>query len=54
MAIGDAGNDLPMIINAGIGVAMENAFPEVKAHADKITLDNEHSGVAYAILNYAM
>lgn len=54
MAIGDAGNDLPMIEVAGIGVAMENAFKEVKEKANKITLDNEHSGVAYAILNYAM
>ena len=30
MAIGDAGNDLAMIEKAGIGVAMENSFPEVK------------------------
>ena len=49
MAIGDAGNDLPMILASGIGVAMENAYPEVKEKADFITLDNEHSGVAYAI-----
>lgn len=49
MAIGDAGNDLPMILTSGIGVAMENAFPDIKEKADFITLSNENSGVAYAI-----
>lgn len=54
MAIGDAGNDLPMIISAGLGVAMENAFPEIKEYADVITLDNEHSGVAHAINKFVL
>ena len=54
MAIGDAGNDLPMILAAGIGVAMENAFPEIKEQADALTLDNEHSGVAHAINKYVL
>lgn len=54
MAIGDAGNDLPMIVTAGVGVAMENAYPEVKGKADFITLDNEHSGVAYAINKFIL
>ncbi len=49
MAIGDAGNDLPMIKAAGVGVVMENAFPEIKEHADFITKTNLESGVAYAI-----
>ncbi len=49
MAIGDAGNDLNMIIKSGMGVAMDNAFPYVKKAAQFITLDNESSGVAYAI-----
>lgn len=54
MAIGDAGNDIPMIEIAGVGVAMENAFKEVKEKAKFITLDNEHSGVSYAINKYAL
>lgn len=54
MAIGDAGNDLPMILAAGLGVAMENSFPEIKAQADAMTLDNEHSGVAHAINKYVL
>ena len=49
MAIGDAGNDIPMIKKAGIGVAMENAFLEVKKSADYITLSNLNDGVSYAI-----
>ena len=49
MAIGDAGNDIPMIKAAGVGVAMENSFPEVKKIADFITLSNLESGVAYAL-----
>lgn len=50
VAIGDSGNDLHMIRWAGLGIAMSNARPEVKAVADWITsLDNEHDGVAEAI-----
>lgn len=54
MAIGDAGNDLNMILKAKVGVAMENAFPYVKKAANFITLDNENSGVAYAIDKYIL
>ena len=49
MAIGDAGNDIPMIKEAKIGVAMENAFPEVLEVADYITSSNRESGVAKAL-----
>lgn len=54
MGIGDAGNDLPMLLCAGIGVAMENAFPEIKQHADFITSSNEDSGVAKAIYTHIL
>lgn len=46
IAIGDAGNDLHMIEYAGLGVAMGNAFDEVKENADFITNSNEEDGVA--------
>ncbi|ERI94119.1 Cof-like hydrolase [Clostridiales bacterium oral taxon 876 str. F0540] len=49
ICIGDAGNDLHMIKFAGLGVAMGNAFPEVKEAADYITLTNEEHGVAHVI-----
>lgn len=49
ICIGDAGNDIEMIKYAGLGVAMNNAFPEVKNIADYITLSNEDTGVAHVI-----
>lgn len=49
MAFGDSVNDTPMLCEAGIGVAMGNALPEVKAVADYITLTNAQDGVAYAL-----
>lgn len=49
LAIGDSYNDLQMICWAGMGVAMGNAPPEVKAIADHITLSNEEDGVAEAL-----
>lgn len=49
MAIGDEENDLSMIKAAFMGVAMADARDTVKESAKFITLDNESSGVAYAI-----
>ena len=49
ICMGDAGNDLAMIEYAGMGVAMANAFDEVKKAANFITLSNEEDGVAFAI-----
>lgn len=49
MACGDGNNDLSMIQMAGIGVAMSNGVPELKAIADYVTADNDASGVAQAI-----
>lgn len=49
MAIGDGLNDLPMLRWAGIGVAVGNAAPEVKAEADWVVEDNNHHGVAEAL-----
>lgn len=49
MAFGDGLNDISMIREAGIGVAMLNAVDEVKAAADLITGSCEESGVAVVI-----
>lgn len=49
ICVGDAGNDIHMIQFAGLGVAMGNAFPEVKEIADYVTLSNEEDGVARVI-----
>jgi hydroxymethylpyrimidine pyrophosphatase-like HAD family hydrolase len=47
--IGDEINDVAMLAKAGMGIAMGNAIPEVKAVARYHTLPNEESGVGYAI-----
>lgn len=49
IACGDGYNDQSMIEYAGLGIAMANAKPEVKAVADYITLSNEEDGVAAAV-----
>ena len=49
LAIGDDVNDIPMISNAGFGVAMANAFDEMKAAADYIAPDRDEDGAAAAI-----
>lgn len=49
MAVGDSGNDLPMIQYAGYGVAMGNASEQVKAAAQFITKTCNDDGVAEAI-----
>lgn len=54
MTIGDQANDLPMIEVAGLGVAMGNAIPEVKAAAKIETATNREDGVAQAIVKYAI
>lgn len=49
MCVGDSDNDVNMLENAGIGVAMGNAADEVKDKVKVITGDNEHDGVAMII-----
>ena len=46
VAIGDDVNDLPMLQNAGLGVAMGNARPEAKAAAKRIIGSNADEGLA--------
>lgn len=54
MAVGDGSNDIAMLREAGLGVAMENATDEVKAAADVITLSNDREGAAAAIEKYVL
>lgn len=50
ITIGDDNNDLTMIKNAGLGIAMKNSTSKVKAVADIITeRDNNESGLAYEL-----
>lgn len=54
ICIGDSGNDKHMIKYAGLGVAMGNAFDEIKEAADYITLTNEEDGVAHVINKFIL
>ncbi|MDD2333267.1 MAG: HAD hydrolase family protein [Mesotoga sp.] len=47
--IGDHYADIPLLQRVGLAVAVENAFPEVKAVCDYVTHSNTNDGVAYAI-----
>jgi HAD superfamily hydrolase (TIGR01484 family) len=46
VAIGDDLNDLHMLRNAGLGVAMGNAHPEAKAAAKRVIGSNREEGLA--------
>lgn len=55
VAAGDEANDIPMLEAAGVGAAMVNAAPEVKAAADYVTeRDNNHSGVAEIVEKFCL
>ena len=46
LAFGDGTNDITMIRQAGTGVAMGNAAPEMLAAADRVTASNDEDGLA--------
>jgi Cof subfamily protein (haloacid dehalogenase superfamily) len=54
ICIGDEVNDLEMIRHAGLGVAMGNAIPAVKAVADYTTRSNEEDGVAHVVEQFLL
>ena len=53
-AFGDGSNDTMMLKTVGMGVAMANAMPEVKAAADRLTDSNDEEGVARFIEKYIL
>lgn len=48
-AVGDDVNDIPMIRGAGLGVAMGNALPEVKAAADRVAPSHDEDGLVHVV-----
>lgn len=54
MAVGDSLNDIKMIEQAGIGVAMGNAQTKIKEVADYTTDTNNADGVAKAIKHFIL
>ena len=49
VAVGDAENDVPMLAASGLGVAVANALPAVKAAAGWVTAGERGAGVAELI-----
>jgi len=45
VAVGDAENDLPMLVECGCGVAVSNALDSVKTKADVVTIADHGAGV---------
>lgn len=54
VAVGDADNDLEMLRAVGLGVAMGNALPAVKAAAAAVVSDCDHDGCAEAIEEFLL
>ena len=54
LAMGDGENDLEMLQMVGVGVAMGNAGPKVKAIADAVVASNDNDGVAEAIRRFVL
>ena len=54
IAMGDGTNDISLLTSAGLAIAMGNAPDEVKAVADYVTLDVDHSGLAAAINKFLL
>lgn len=46
IAVGDQANDLPLLREAGLAVAMANAIPQARAVADLVIGDHRDEGVA--------
>ncbi|MCQ6559079.1 Cof-type HAD-IIB family hydrolase [Paenibacillus mendelii] len=54
IAIGDSWNDHEMIEVAGLGVAMDNALPKLKAIANYITASNNDEGVRLVVEKFVL
>lgn len=54
MACGDANNDLPMLSEAALSVAVGNASDDVKKHAAFVSKSNNEDGVAYAVKKFVL
>src|SRR5207247_1054097 len=54
IAVGDNLNDLEMIRTAGLGVAMGNAPPELRAQAGYVTSTNDEGGLAEVIERFIL
>lgn len=54
IAFGDNYNDMDMLEQAGLPIAMDNSVEELKRIAKYVTKSNDESGIAYAIRHYIL
>ena len=54
VAFGDGGNDIPMLLAAGTGIAMGNSDDKVKAAADYVTTSVDDNGIANALQRFGL
>ena len=55
IAVGDQENDMQIVANVGLGVAMKNAVDSLKKVADVVLpYTNDEDGVAYLIEKYML
>ena len=54
IAFGDGGNDISMLVEADIGVALGNAGEEVKQAADYTTASVDDDGIAHALRHFSV
>lgn len=52
ISFGDGENDISMIEESGLGIAMGNAVDKLKAKSSYITLSNDEDGIALALDKY--
>ena len=52
IAVGDSTNDYTMVKDAGLGLAMENAVPELKAVADEVICHHDEHSAKYILEHY--
>ena len=54
ITMGDDRNDIDMLEEAGLGIAMGNAHETIKKVADYVTASNEEDGVALALEKFLL
>ena len=54
IGIGDSSNDIEMLQVCGVGIAMGNADPEIKAHADEVTTSVLDDGIWNAFRRHGL